>query len=282
MTNQTQITQRNHSRAVRFFWSVLVGATTVSLLGNVVHAVVSYIPHVVIQIGAAAIPPIALLAAVHGIALAVRAGASGRVYCLAVGAVAAIGLGAFAVSFLALQDLMQAIGYSSTTAWLFPAIIDTAVAVSTLMLVALGDKPGRRTRTGAAPATTRTPTMRRRGQSGTQSAKAEVTRPAPTLLKTQTVQDQRARTSAPVQRNPSQTVQDSAQIAEIDADLASELIASGVTTQPVETVIAVLAASREGASINAAAKASGINFRTAQRIVEAAGEYRQRQLAVVS
>ncbi|MGO8937862.1 MAG: DUF2637 domain-containing protein [Mycobacterium sp.] len=53
----------------------------------------------------------------------------------------------FAVSFLALQDLMQGIGYSSTTAWLFPAIIDTAVAVSTLMLVALGDKPIRRTRT---------------------------------------------------------------------------------------------------------------------------------------
>ena len=186
------------------------------------------------------------------------------------------------MSFLALCDLMQVIGYGSTTAWLFPAIIETAVAVSTLMLVALGDKPARRTRTGAAPATTQTPTMRRLGQSGTQSAKAEVTRPAPTLLKTQTVQDQRARTSAPVQRNPSQTVQDSAQIAEIDADLASELIASGVTTQPVETVIAVLAASREGASINAAAKASGINFRTAQRIVEAAGEYRQRQLAVVS
>ncbi|MFY9920390.1 MAG: hypothetical protein WAL26_18650, partial [Mycobacterium sp.] len=29
----------------------------------------------------------------------------------------------------------------------FPAIIDTAVAVSTLMLLALGDKPARRTRT---------------------------------------------------------------------------------------------------------------------------------------
>jgi hypothetical protein len=87
---------------------------------------------------------------------------------------------------------------------------------------------------------------------------------------------------APVQRNPTQTLQDSAQIAEIDADLASELIASGVTTQPVEIVVAVLAASREGASINAAAKASGINYRTAQRIVEAAMEYRQRQLAVVS
>ncbi|MGO9350789.1 MAG: DUF2637 domain-containing protein [Mycobacterium sp.] len=147
MTTQTEITQRNHHRAVRFFWCLLIGATVVSLIGNIAHAVLPYLPHVVIQIGAAAIPPIALLAAVHGIALAVRAGASGRVYCLAVVAVAAIGLGAFAVSFLALQDLMQGIGYSSTTAWLFPAIIDTAVAVSTLMLVALGDKPIRRTRT---------------------------------------------------------------------------------------------------------------------------------------
>ena len=55
-------------------------------------------------------PPIALLAAVHGIALAVRAGASGRIYWWAVTASGLIGLGAFAVSFLALRDLMLAIG----------------------------------------------------------------------------------------------------------------------------------------------------------------------------
>jgi hypothetical protein len=42
------------------------------------------------------------------------------------------------VSLLALRDLMRVIGYSSATAWIFPAIIDTAVAVSTMMLVALG------------------------------------------------------------------------------------------------------------------------------------------------
>jgi response regulator of citrate/malate metabolism len=67
-----------------------------------------------------------------------------------------------------------------------------------------------------------------------------------------------------------------------DTDLASGLIASGITTQPVETVVAVLAAHREGASINAAAKGTGINYRTAQRIVEAAAKYQQRELAVVS
>jgi molybdenum-dependent DNA-binding transcriptional regulator ModE len=47
-------------------------------------------------------------------------------------------------------------------------------------------------------------------------------------------------------------------------------------------VIAVLAASRDGASINSAAKASGINYRTAQRIVEAAAERRQGQLVAAS
>ena len=161
MTTQTEITQRNHRRAVRFFWGLLIAATMVSLIGNVAHAVLPYIPRIVIQIGAAAVPPIALLATVHGIALAVRAGASGRVYRWAVSAVAVIGVGAFAVSFLALRDLMQAIGYSYATAWIFPAIIDTAVAVSTLMLVALGDKPARRTRTATAPANAQTPAMRR-------------------------------------------------------------------------------------------------------------------------
>jgi hypothetical protein len=73
-----------------------------------------------------------------------------------------------------------------------------------------------------------------------------------------------------------------AESAQADADLASELIASGVTTRPIETVTAVLAASRDGASINAAAKAAGINYRTAQRIVAAAAEHRQRQLVAAS
>ena len=207
MTTQTEITQRNHHRAVRFFWGLLIGATTVSLIGNVAHAVLPYIPRIVIQIGAAAVPPIALLAAVHGIALAVRAGASGRVYRWAVSAVAAIGVGAFAVSFLALRDLMQAIGYSYATAWIFPAIIDTAVAVSTLMLVALGDKPARRTRTVTTPANTQTPTMQRVAQPATQSAKAEVTPFAPTNARAQTVQAERVQTSASVQPDPAQTVQ---------------------------------------------------------------------------
>ena len=42
-------------------------------------------------------------------------------------------------------------GYISATAWILPASIDTAVAVSTMMLVALGDKPVRRARNLQVP-----------------------------------------------------------------------------------------------------------------------------------
>jgi hypothetical protein len=278
----TEIAAENHHRAVRFFWCFLLGATTVSLIGNIAHAVLPDIPRIDIQIGAAAVPPIVLLVAVHGIALAVRAGASGRVYRWAIAAVAVIGAGAFMLSCRTLRDLLIQTGTPPAWAWVFPAIIDTAVAVSTMMLVALGDRPPRRARTVTTSTCTQTPTKQRLAQPPTQNAKAEVTPFAPTSA--------RAQTSASVQPDPAQTVQGSAhtkakpvdaESAQVDANLASELIASGVTTQAVETVIGVLAAWRNGVSINAAAKASGINYRTAQRIVQAAAERRRRQLVAV-
>lgn len=276
MSGQTEISQKNHHRAVRFFWGFLIAATVVSLIGNITHAVLSYIPQVVVQIGAAAVPPITLLAAVHGMGLAVRAGASGTVYRWSVSAVAAIGIGAFTVSFLALRDLMQAIGYSAATGWVFPAIIDTAVAVSTLMLVALGDKPPRRSRSVITSANTQTPATRGLAQSLTRSAKTQAKSAAPG--------GRGVPASTSAQPDPAHTAQGSvpAETTQVDADLALQLISSGVTTQPVETVNAVLAASRDGASINAAAKVAGINYRTAQRIVKAAADHQQGQLVAVS
>ena len=83
---------------------------------------------------------------------------------------------------------MRAIGYSSATASVFPAIIDTAVAVSTLMLVALGDKPARGTRTVSMPANTQTSAMQRVGQPAARSAKTKVQSVAPTDAQAQTVQ----------------------------------------------------------------------------------------------
>jgi Protein of unknown function (DUF2637) len=179
------------------------------------------------------------------------------------------------MSFRALRDLVIHIGVPAAWAWLFPAIIDTAIGVSTMMVVALGDKPVRRT----SRASTQTAPVQRAALTPVRSAQLQVTRYAPTRARAQTAQAERVQNSASAQPDPTQTVQGSAQTeAHADADLALELIASGVTTQPVETVIAVLAATRDGASINAAAKASGVNYRTALRIVESAAVHRQRQL----
>jgi hypothetical protein len=148
---QTEAAAKNHRRAVRFFWGFLIGATLVSLIGNIVHAIWRLIPFVVIQIGTAAVPPLFLLGVVHGIALSVRAGASGTVYRCAVTATTVIGVGALVMSFRALRDLVIHTGIPPVWAWLFPAIIDTAIGVSTLMLVALGDKPARRTPRAGVP-----------------------------------------------------------------------------------------------------------------------------------
>jgi Protein of unknown function (DUF2637) len=210
MTTQTEITQKNHHRAVRFFWWFLIGATTVSLIGNIAHAVLPYLSRIVIQIGAAAVPPIALLAAVHGIALAVRAGASGRIYRWAIAAVAVIGAGAFMLSFRALRDLLIQTGTPPEWAWIFPAIIDTAVAVSTVMLVALGDKPARRARTATMPADTQTPAMQRVTRRATQSARAEVT-PLASTTGARAIQPEWIQTSASAQPDPTQTLWVSAQ-----------------------------------------------------------------------
>jgi hypothetical protein len=166
------------------------------------------------------------------------------------------------------RDLVIHIGVPAAWAWLFPAIIDTAIDVSTMMLVALGDKPARRDRivsTRIAPV---------------QGANTQLSGSAPTRARKQAAQPSVAQ--APVPSAPER-----AQISALsvptrvasaqrsahttahadDADLAwlaAGLLESGVTAQSVDTVIAVLAASRDGASINAAAKASGINYRTAQ------------------
>jgi hypothetical protein len=138
----------------------------------------------------------------------------------------------------------------------FPAIINTAVAVSTLMLVALGDKPARRGRSAITAASTQNPAMQRAAR----NEKPQVTRVRSAQSACTDGASRPRNGFASVQLDATQTVRSAqADVPQDDADLASDLIASGVTTQSVDTVIAVLSAHRDGASINAAAKVSGIN-----------------------
>jgi Protein of unknown function (DUF2637) len=210
----------------------------------------------------------------HGIALAVRAGASGRVYCWAVSAVAAIGVGAFAVSFLALRDLMRVIGYSSATAWIFPAIIDTAVAVSTIMLVALGDKPARRARTATAPA----------------SAQVKVgapTAPAPVSAPPRPHSERADRLASGAESAPVDSALRAAsapgQRADAGADhaaLAQGLVDAGATTKPAAVFASILAAHAEGTALNRIASDTGIHHKTVSKIIDAAEDHRRQLVAV--
>jgi hypothetical protein len=270
MTTQSEITQKNHHRAVRFFWGLLMGATLVSLVGNEVHALLPYIPKVVIQIGAAAVPPIVLLASVHGIALAVRAGASGRVYRWAIAAVAVIGAGAFMLSFRALRDLLIQTGTPPAWAWIFPAIIDTTVAISTMMLVALGDKPARRTRIVTAPASVQVkgsaPTApapvsappRPHSVRADQIAPSAESAPVDPALRTASTPDQRAGVRVDY------------------AALAQALVDAVATTKPAAVVASILSAHAEGTALNRIASDIGIHHKTVSRIIDAAENHRQR------
>jgi hypothetical protein len=274
-TTQTETAQKNHRRAVRFFWCFLIAATTVSLVGNIAHAVLPYIPRVGIQIGAAAVPPIVLLASVHGIALAVRAGASGRVYRWALAAVAVIGAGAFMLSFRALRDLLIQTGTSPAWAWIFPAIIDTAVGVSTMMLVALGDKPARSTRTVTAPASAQVkdsaPTAPEpvsappRPHSVRADHVAPVAESAPVepALLAASAPDRHAHTGAD------------------NAALAQVLVEAGATTKPAALVASILCAHAEGTALNRIASEVGVHHKTVSRIIDAAEERRQQHLVAV-
>jgi hypothetical protein len=274
MTTQTEITQKNHHRAVRFFWGLLMGATLVSLVGNEVHALLPYIPKVVIQIGAAAVPPIVLLASVHGIALAVRAGASGRVYRCAIAAVAVIGAGAFMLSFRALRDLLIQTGTPPAWAWVFPAIIDTAVGVSTMMLVALGDKPARRARIVNAPASAQV-------KSSTPTAPAPVYAPSrPHAVRDQIGSSAKSAPADPALRAAS-TPDQRADAGADHAALAQALVDAGATTKPAAVVASILSAHAEGTALNRIASDLGVHHKTVSRIIDAAREHTQQHLVAV-
>lgn len=94
------------SRAHTFFWAVLITAAAVSVTGNATQAVLhdTQVPAVAAVV--AVIPPLALLAAVHGVSVLSRAHAHARgTYLLATAMTVLIAAGAFWLSFTALRSL---------------------------------------------------------------------------------------------------------------------------------------------------------------------------------
>ncbi|MET7770187.1 DUF2637 domain-containing protein [Nocardia sp. NPDC005366] len=130
---------REETSAIRFFWGELLLVAAMSIAGNIVHAWLNA-PAGKQWVAAfvASFPPIALLAATHGVGLLVRAQNKARLaYWAVVGLTAAIAAIAFRLSFDALRELSIQVGMSEHLAFLFPLIIDGAIGQATVALLVL-------------------------------------------------------------------------------------------------------------------------------------------------
>ncbi|MQY23055.1 DUF2637 domain-containing protein [Nocardia macrotermitis] len=143
-TSAVPTASADHSgpRAHVFFWSVLAAAALVSITGNATYAVL-HAPAVPLVVAAVAVvPPIALLAAVHGVTILLRAHAQARLtHLIATLMTVLIAGGAFWLSFTALRALAVQAGIPTHEAWLWPLIIEGSMAQSTVALLALARSP---------------------------------------------------------------------------------------------------------------------------------------------
>lgn len=126
------------SRAHAFFWTVLAAAATVSITGNATQALLHDTALPVVAAAVAIIPPLALLAAVHGVTVLARAHTATRVTrWVATAMTVLIATGAFWLSFTALRSLATTAGVPRGEAWLWPLIIEGSMAQATVALLAL-------------------------------------------------------------------------------------------------------------------------------------------------
>ncbi|WP_067478758.1 DUF2637 domain-containing protein [Nocardia amamiensis] len=185
--------------AVRFFWGELLLVAAMSIAGNIVHAWINA-PEDKRWIAAfvACFPPVALLAATHGVGLLVRAQNKARfAYWVVVLLTASIAGIAFALSFDALRELAIQVGMSKSLAGLFPVIIDGAIGQATIALLVLA----RTDRTTTEPAVRTDPEPTHRPDPVCTVSVREVhteTRSTSTELAASTPSVELARTAEPV------------------------------------------------------------------------------------
>ena len=125
-------------RAGTFFLGWLILAAAMSLSGNVGHALlIARSETRWLAALAALVPPTVLLAATHSATWLVRARSVGWVYWVALALTAALALGSFALSFDALRSFAVMLGIRESMSWIWPAVIDVAIAHATLCLLSL-------------------------------------------------------------------------------------------------------------------------------------------------
>lgn len=124
--------------AIQFFRRLLASGAAASIAGNVGHALLSDPPSLAVAVSLAVIPPLGLIAATEGLAKLVRADITGGVYKACVAITVLLGSFAAFLSFSTLADLATRWGgLGPMVSILVPLLIDSAISLSTLALLAL-------------------------------------------------------------------------------------------------------------------------------------------------
>lgn len=256
---------RQRRGAARFFWLWLITATTMSVTGNVAHAVLHADSRTVaLAAGAALVPPVVLLAATHSIAVLVRTRAGGSTYWCALLMTFALALCAFVLSFDALRSLAVTLGLPTAIAWLWPCAIDVAIAQATLCLLSLSRRLVR------VPANDTVAEM----VSLPDSSSVEAAWGVPARERSATSDGEAPSARAPADVNADPLIAPLPPVATADIErwrpIAESIVREGVTSKPARLVATILALREAGVPATSIGRHHKVHHTTVGRIVSAA------------
>ncbi|AGB26815.1 Protein of unknown function (DUF2637) (plasmid) [Mycobacterium sp. JS623] len=239
---------------VRFYWGWLVFATSVSVLGNITHALlVAPSPLRMLAAVASVVPPAFVLGSTHSVALSLRMRRFAPIYVLGLLMTMGVAACAFFLSFDALRGLAVILGWSPGRAWLFPLAIDVSIAQATFGLLAL-----------APPAAT-SPLMRAVAADDRSTVSRAPASEGPEHLSP----DDARHAAAGQEAGPSFSVAESEDIVEW-TPTAQQLVRNGTTSKDPEIVAAILAEHAAGTPPGTISRRSGVHHSTVGRILAGA------------
>ena len=255
---------RERRGASRFFWMWLIVATSMSVTGNVAHALLhATAGTIALAAGAALVPPVVLLAATHSVALLVRTRAGGITYWCALAMTLALAACAFVLSFDALRSLAITLGFADSIAWLWPCAIDVAIAQATLCLLSLSRRGG----VVATPATAQADRPK-------PVAEGRQNRRASPIVDRDAYDDKRARTTPPARLRSaaapaaSMAPEDPAAIGRW-MSIAESIVQEGVTSKDPALVATILAQREAGMPPSTIGRTFKVHHTTVGRILSA-------------
>jgi hypothetical protein len=265
--------------ASRFYWGWLVFATTVSVLGNITHALL-VAPNALRLLAAVAsvVPPAFVLGSTHSVALSLRMRRFAPTYVLGLLMTMGVAACAFFLSFDALRALAVILGWPPGRAWLFPVAIDVSIAQATFGLLSLAPAGANSALSQSTAAdlrqrlTTGTSTAGARQEAPHSNATADAGRApeipeavAPLLVAEPTGV---LTTSA----DASDILTDTANTAEVVqwTHTAQQLVRNGTTSKDPEVVAAILAEHAAGTPPSTISRRRGVHHSTVGRILAGA------------